>query len=197
MIEYIKGKIEDLSPDFVVLETNGVGYGLNISLNCYRTLQQQSEAKLYVYEAVREDAYLLYGFYSKAEREIFLLLLEVNGIGAPTARLIISAYPPAELISIVQQEDTAALKAIKGIGPKAAQRIVLELREKVLKVQGAEGNTATGKRQAVSQEVKEAASALQTLGFPPATAQKAALEVVKQKPDATIQEIIRMALKLL
>ncbi|MBR1889106.1 MAG: Holliday junction branch migration protein RuvA [Alloprevotella sp.] len=197
MIEYIKGQIEDLSPDAVVVEANGVGYGLNITLNTYTALQSQKQAKLFAREVIREDAYTLFGFFTRAERELFDLLVSVNSIGAQTARLVLSAFTPADLVDVILNEDVSALKSVKSVGEKAAQRIVIDLRKKVQKLQGIGADNVASRRPVASQEAKEAVSALQTLGFPPAVAQKAALEVVKDNPAATVEEIIRKALKML
>ena len=197
MIEYVIGKIDSLTPESVVIEANGVGYGLYITVNTYTALQGREEAKLLVRELIREDAYQLFGFFNRSERELFDLLTTVNGVGAQTARLVLSAYPPADLVHIITEEDVRSLKAVKGVGEKAAQRIVLYLRKKVQKLQGIESGDGTNRRPAVSEQAKEAVSALQTLGFPPAIAQKAALEVIKENPEATVEEIIRKALKML
>lgn len=143
MIEYIKGKIEELTPMQAVIEAGGIGYQIFISLNTYSAIQGKTDAKLYIYEAIREDAHLLYGFKAKSEREIFLLLISVSGIGCQTARMILSAFSPAELSGIIQSEDLRSLKSIKGIGPKAAQRIIVELKDKVLSIESAQQATAT------------------------------------------------------
>src|SRR5574344_1392897 len=132
MIEYIKGELTELTPALATIEAAGVGFGLNISLITYTAIQGKKDVKLYVYEAIREDAHLLYGFATKQERELFTLLVSVNGVGGQTARMILSAFTPAELAGIIQNEDVRSLKSVKGIGPKAAQRIILDLRDKVM-----------------------------------------------------------------
>lgn len=131
MIAYIKGIIGELTPTEVVIEAAGVGYGLTISLNTFANLQGKETAKVYVKEVIREDAHDLYGFSSKQERTLFEALTSVNGIGGQTARMVLSAFTPAELAEVIQSEQTAMLKSVKGIGPKAAARIVLDLRDKV------------------------------------------------------------------
>ena len=131
MITYIKGSIAELTPTEVVIEAAGVGYSIAISLNTFAALQGKESARVYVTEVIREDAHLLFGFYSKQERTLFEALTSVNGIGGQTARMVLSAFSPAELTEIIQGEQTAMLKSVKGIGPKAAARIVLDLRDKI------------------------------------------------------------------
>ena len=127
MIEYVKGQIAELTPAIAVIDCHGVGYGLNISLNTFSALQGKQEAKLYVYEAIREDAYVLYGFSTRQERALFLLLISVSGIGGNTARMILSALTPAELVNVISSGNDKLLKTVKGIGLKTAQRIIVDL----------------------------------------------------------------------
>ena len=199
MIEYIKGKIEELTPMQAVIEAGGIGYQIFISLNTYSAIQGKTDAKLYIYEAIREDAHLLYGFKAKSEREIFLLLISVSGIGCQTARMILSAFSPAELSGIIQSEDLRSLKSIKGIGPKAAQRIIVELKDKVLSIESAQQTTATT---ATDQSypkatVDEAVAALTMLGFPPAPTHKVVVQIVKADTSLPVEMVVKQALKML
>ena len=199
MIEYIKGKIDELNPTQAIIEANGVGYQLFISLNTYSAIQGSAEAKLYTYEAIREDAHLLYGFKTKSEREIFLLLISVSGIGCQTARMILSAFTPAELSGIIQSEDLRSLKSIKGIGPKAAQRIIVELKDKVLSVDASQQttNNAPNELNYPKNIVDEAVAALTMLGFPPAPTHKVVVQIVKADTKLPVEMVVKQALKML
>lgn len=200
MIEYIKGKIDELTPTYAVVEAAGIGYQLFISLNTYSAVQGAAETKLYVYEAIREDAHLLYGFLTKAERELFLLLISVSGIGGQTARMILSAFSPAELANIIRDEDVKMLKSVKGIGPKAAQRIIVDLKDKITLTTGDTETVAKGAERmtaATREVVEEAVAALTMLGFPPAPTQKTVLQIVKDDASLTVEKIIKLALKML
>ena len=198
MIEYIKGLLAELTPATAIIEAGGVGYELLITVNTYSQLQGKDSAKLFVYESIREDAHVLYGFRSKEERELFMLLIGISGIGGSTARMLLSAFNPTELAGLILNEDVKMIKSVKGIGPKAAQRIVVELHDKVQSM--AQGYTADGTAKnsvVMTEAAKGAASALATLGFPPAMVQKCVLSIVKQMPDASPEDIIKMGLKML
>lgn len=204
MIEYIRGSVAELTPTQAIIEAGGVGYALLISLNTYSAVQGKKEMKLYAYEAIREDAHLLYGFATKQERELFLLLIGVTGVGGQTARMILSAFTAAELAGIIRAEDVRSLKSVKGIGPKAAGRIVLDLKDKMATIypQDSAADDAAGAGSGVASAasralVDEAVQALAVLGFPPAAAQKVVVEIVKQTPETTVEGIIKLSLKLL
>lgn len=200
MIEYIKGAVDELSPTLAVVEASGVGYALNISLNTYAATQGRQEVKLYVYEVIREDAHVLYGFATRSERELFALLLGISGVGGQTARMILSAFTPADLANIVETEDVQSLKSVKGIGPKAAQRIIVDLKDKMTSFYGTGAGSDGQKSQAPnlsSPAIEEAVQALTVLGFSPAPTQKVIVKIVKEEPDITVEGIIKKALKML
>ena len=190
MIEYIRGELAELSPATAVIDCNGVGYAANISLNTYSAIQGKKSCKLYIYEAIREDAYVLYGFAEKQEREIFLLLISVSGIGGNTARMILSA----------DTENANMLKTVKGIGLKTAQRVIVDLKDKIktMGTSAAGGASAGLLLQPANVEVQEeAVSALTMLGFAAAPSQKVVLAILKEEPDAPVEKVIKLALKRL
>ena len=199
MIEYIRGTIAELTPTQAVIDCGGMGYGLSISLNTYSAIQGQREARLYVYESIREDAYQLFGFASRQERELFLLLISVASIGGQTARTVLSAFTPAELAAAIRSENERMLRSVKGIGPKAAQRIIVELKDKIPLALGETTDTAPASTAAVANKeiVEEAVAALTMLGFPPAPSQKTVLAIVKDSPTLAVEQIIKQALKML
>lgn len=200
MIEYIKGELTDLTPAVAVIECNGVGYGLNISLNTYSAIQGKTQVKLYVYESIREDAHLLYGFAGKLERELFLLLISVSGIGGNTARMILSALTPAELCDVIGSGNDKLLKTVKGIGLKTAQRIIVDLKDKIGAVSG-QITVSSGNQPLAapvhSEVMDEAVSALTMLGFAPAPTQKVVSALLKEDPSAKVEQVIKLALKRL
>ena len=201
MIEYVRGELAELSPATAVIDCNGVGYAANISLNTYSAIQGKKTCKLFIYEAIREDAYVLYGFADKQEREIFLLLISVSGIGGNTARMILSALSPSELVSVISAENANLLKTVKGIGLKTAQRLIVELKDKIKTVGMAAvgGTTSAGMLlQSANAEVQEeAVAALTMLGFAAAPSQKDVLAVLKEEPEAPVEKVIKLALKRL
>lgn len=197
MIEYIKGELTELTPAFATVEAAGVGYGLNISLSTYSAIQGKKEVKLYVYEAIREDAYMLYGFVSKKEREMFQLLITVSGVGTNTARMMLSSMSPAELCNCISTNNERMIKSVKGIGLKTAQRIIVDLRDKIVALGIADEIPAGGAMQApVNNAVKdEAVSALAMLGFAPAPSQKVVVQILQEQPDAPVEVVVKLALK--
>lgn len=199
MIEYIKGELTEATPAMIVIEAAGVGYGLNVSLNTYSAVQGKKEIKLYVHESIREDAHELFGFATKKERDLFRLLLSVKGVGANTARMILSAMSPAELCNHISTGNERLIRTIKGIGNKTAQLIIVELRDKILSLGIQEEVPAGGAIAApVNNEVKdEAVSALTMLGFAPAPTQKVVMQILQEKPNAAVEEVVKTALKLI
>lgn len=196
MYDYIKGEIAELNPAFVVLDAAGVGYCINITLPTYTTLNAEKSARLFIYEAIREDAHILYGFMDRAERQLFLLLISVSGIGANTARMIMSSYSTQEIQEMIATGNVTALNGIKGIGIKTAQRIIVDLKDKILKVAGA--NSSGQFTLAVNNPVKEeAVSALVMLGFAANASQKAVEQILKNEPNLRVEQLIKMALKMM
>lgn len=195
MIDYIKGKVEELNPTEVILETYGIGYRILISLQTYEGLNGKSEAKVYIHHYLREDEELYYGFSSKDERELFRLLIGVSGIGASTARMMLSSLTSDEIRNAILAEDINKIKSIKGIGLKSAQRLILELKDKVVKGGGSESPALfTSSSNAATEE---AITALVMLGFTKANVTKAVNAVLKEKPSASLEEIIKLSLKRL
>lgn len=200
MIEYIKGELAELSPAAAVIDCNGLGYGVNISLNTYAAIQGKASCKLYIHEAIREDAYILYGFADKQERELFLLLISVSGIGGNTARMILSALSPSELVTVISTENANLLKTVKGIGLKTAQRVIVDLKDKIKTSTPGGGIPGVGGvlASAMNTEVQdEAVSALTMLGFAAAPSQKVVMTILKEEPGAPVEQVIKAALKRL
>ena len=198
MIEYVRGELAELTPALAVIDCNGVGYAANISLNTYAAIQGKKACKLYIYEAIREDAHVLFGFADKQERELFLLLISVSGIGGNTARMILSALSPSELVNVISNENANLLKSVKGIGLKTAQRIIVELKDKLKTgAVAASAGVSSLTSPANAQIQDEAVSALTMLGFPQAASQKVVLAILKEEPDAQVENVIQLALKRL
>lgn len=198
MIEYIKGEIVELTPARMVIECSGIGYELNISLNTYSFYNGKSVGKIYIYEVIREDAHLLFGFAEKIERELFLLLTSVSGVGPNTARMILSSLPPSELIQVIANKNETALTAVKGIGLKTAQRILVDLKNKVKPMEGSASSavaTQPGLHNAAIAE--EAVAALVMLGFAKAASQKAVAAILKGSPLLAVEQVIKTALRML
>ncbi len=200
MIEYIKGELTELTPALATVEACGVGYGLNISLNTFSAIQGKKEVKLYVYEAIREDAHVLFGFVNKKEREMFLLLITVSGVGANTARMMLSGMSVAELCNAISTGNAKLIQGIKGIGKMTkmtAQRIIVDLRDKIVTLGISDEIPAGGQIAApVNNQVKdEAIAALTMLGFAPAPTQKVVLQILQSQPNAPVEEVVKLALK--
>ena len=199
MIEYIKGELTELTPALATIEAAGIGYGLNISLNTFSAIQGKKEVKLYVYEAIREDAHVLFGFVNKKEREMFLLLITVNGVGANTARMMLSGMSVSELCNAISTGNARLIQSVKGIGKMTAQRIIVDLREKIVSLGITEEIPSGGQIAApVNNQVKdEAVSALTMLGFAPAPSQEVVLQILQDQPDAPVETVVKLALKMI
>lgn len=195
MIDYIKGEITELNPTEVTVECNGIGYRILISLQTFSAIERQKETKIYIHHYLREDEELYYGFSTKDERELFRLLIGVSGIGASTARMMLSSLSSEEIRNAIIAEDINRIKSIKGIGTKSAQRLIIELKDKIVK--GAGSDTGTLLQTAESSIVEEATTALVLLGFTKANVTKAVNAVLKENPSASIETIIKASLKKL
>jgi Holliday junction DNA helicase RuvA len=193
MIAHIQGKLVEKTPTEVVIDCGGVGYHINISLHTYSLLPNTDQIKLFTYLQIKEDAHTLFGFVEKSEREIFKMLLSVSGIGASIARTMLSSLEPKQIIQSIASGDVGTVQSIKGIGVKTAQRVILDLQDKVLKlydldeVSMLQNNTNRD----------EALSALEVLGFVRKSSEKVVEKIIKEDPDATVESIIKKALKSL
>lgn len=192
MYEYINGEIALLTPTFAVVDVHGIGYNILISLQTYSKLPETGKAKLFIHQVVREDANLLYGFYEESERQTFRLLINVNGIGPSTALMMLSSLSAEEVREAILKEDINTLKSVKGIGLKTAQRIIVDLRDKVT-TSGA--STELFSKMSDNKQKEEALSALIALGFAKSPAEKTLDKLLKQTGDYTIEELIKAALK--
>lgn len=199
MYDYLRGLVAELTPTYAVVECGGVGYMVSISLQTYTALEGRSEALVYVHYIVREDTQQFYGFATRSERDIFRLLIGVSGVGGGTARMILSTYTPSELANIISTENAVLLKNVKGLGLKTAQKIIVDLKDKVVGI--GSGDSSMGVAQpmvASSSEVyDEALAALGMLGFGKAASEKVVRRVLKENPAAEVESVIRMALKQL
>lgn len=193
MYEYIEGQIDEINPALLVIESNGVGYAVHISLNTFSALNGKKQARIFTHLIVREDAHLLYGFSSRSERELFRQLLSVNGVGAATALMMLSSLSPDEIISAISTENINLLKSVKGIGLKTAQRIIIDLKDKLSKV------PVSGQILIPSDNTlqNEALSALVMLGFSRKDAEKAVVGILTGMPGASVETVIKQALKRL
>ena len=193
MIAHIQGKLVEKTPTEVVIDCGGVGYQINISLHTYSLLPNSDYIKLFTYLQVKEDAHILFGFVEKSEREIFKMLLSVSGIGASIARTMLSSLEPKQIIQAIASGDTATVQSIKGIGNKTAQRVILDLKDKVIKLYDLDEISM------VQNNTKrdEALSALEVLGFVRKTSEKVIEKIINEDPDASVETIIKKALKSL
>ena len=198
MIEYVNGELAEVTPAYAVIDAHGVGYGMNISLNTYTAIQGNKDVRLWVYEAIREDAYVLFGFATKQERDMFLLLITVSGVGANTARMILSEMTVAEVCNVISTGNERVLKSVKGIGLRTAQRIIVDLKDKIVssgiasELPSNAGNDAA----LVNNSVKdEAVGALTMLGFSPAPSAKVVVAILKAQPDLPVEQVVKLALK--
>ena len=191
MIAHLQGKLVEKTPTEVIIDCNGVGYHVNISLHTYSLLPASDAIKLFTYLQIKEDSHTLFGFVEKSEREIFKMLLSVSGIGASIARTMLSSLEPKQIINAIASADVVTIQSIKGIGSKTAQRVILDLKDKVLKlydldeVSMSQSNT----------NKDEALSALEVLGFVRKSSERVVEKIVKDNPDATVENIIKLALK--
>ena len=197
MIEYLRGEIAELTPATAIIDCCGVGYETSITLNTYSALQGKKETKLYVYEVIREDAHQLFGFSNRQERELFLLLISVSGIGGNTARTILSAFTISELCEAIATGNETAIKSVKGIGLKTAQRIIIDLKDKTMGIGGDFAGSMAATATINNDVIDGAVSALVMLGFPTAATNKVVQAIVKSEPQATIEQVIKLALKQL
>lgn len=197
MIEYIKGEIVELQPALIIIESGGIGYAINISLTTYSTFEGRHQGTLFIHEVIREDAHLLYGFASREERELFLLLTSVSGVGPNTARMILSSFKPGDLIDVIAAGDDATLTTVKGIGNKTAQRIVVDLKSKVRPVAGLDERRAAATQDTRTDTAEEAIAALVMLGFQKNASQKAVEKLLKAEPGMPVEQLVRSALKML
>lgn len=191
MIAHLQGRLVEKSPTEVVIDCNGVGYQVNISLHTFSLIPDSESIKLYTFLQVKEDAHTLFGFVEKAERELFKLLISVSGVGAGTARTMLSSLDPKQIIHSIGSADVATIQSIKGIGAKTAQRVILDLKDKVLKVYDLEEVSVSG----YNTNKDEALSALEVLGFNRKAAEKVVDKIVRENPGVTVETIIKQALK--
>ncbi|MFY8009388.1 MAG: Holliday junction branch migration protein RuvA [Flavobacterium sp.] len=191
MIAHIQGKLVEKTPTDVVIDCSGVGYHVNISLHTFSLLPQTDFIKLYTYLQIKEDAHSLYGFVEKSERELFKLLLSVSGIGAGIARTMLSSLDPKQIIQAIANGDVGTVQSIKGIGNKTAQRVILDLRDKVLKIYDL--NEISVAQHNINRE--ESLSALEVLGYVRKNAEKVVDKILKENPEASVETIIKQALK--
>ena len=192
MITQIKGRLIEKSPTELVVDCNGIGYSINISLNTYSQIGSDENIKLYTYLLIKEDSHSLYGFFKKSERSLFKLLISVSGVGASTARMMLSSLSPSEIISAIMSENVQVVQSIKGIGLKTAQRIILELKDKVISLDEAGDDSFT-----LNKQSEEASSALEVLGYSRKQTSKLLSKIISENPGINVESIIKKALNKL
>lgn len=191
MITHIQGRLVEKTPTEVVIDCNGIGYHINISLHTFSLLPESENLKLFTFLQVKEDSHTLYGFVEKQERELFKLLISVSGIGANIARTMLSSLDPMQIIQAIASNDVATIQGIKGIGAKTAQRVILDLKDKVLKVYDIDDVSTVSR----NTNKDEALSALEVLGFARKTAEKVIDKIIRDVPNASVEDLIKQALK--
>jgi Holliday junction DNA helicase RuvA len=192
MITQIKGRLIEKSPTELIVDCNGIGYSINISLNTYSQIGDDENIKLYTYLLIKEDSHSLYGFFKKSERSLFKLLISVSGVGASTARMMLSSLSPSEIISAIMSENVQVVQSIKGIGLKTAQRIILELKDKVLSLDEVGDESLT-----LNKQSEEASSALEVLGYSRKQTSKLLSKIISENPGINVESIIKKALNKL
>lgn len=197
MYEYITGTLAEAAPAYAIVETGGIGYFINISLQTYSEIENRSEVKLFLHHIVREDAQILYGFATKVERDLFRMLIGVSGVGGNTARMIQSTYSPSELQNIIATGNATLLKNVKGLGIKTAQKIIVDLSGKVLDLTEGAATTTAVAGGTTNEAFDEALSALVMLGFQKSASDKVLRKLLKDNPSATVEDLVRLALKQL
>ena len=191
MITHLKGKLIEKNPTNIVVDCNGVGYSVNISLHTFSQLPSGENVKLFIHLQVREDSHTLFGFSSKVEREVFRLLISVSGVGASIARTMLSTLSPKQIMEAITQNNIAAIQSVKGIGTKTAQRVVLDLKDKIIKIYGLDEVSLVSS----NTNRNEALSALETLGFARKQVEKVCDDIINKNPNASVETIIKQALK--
>ena len=194
MIAHINGKVTYRSPAYMVIECNGIGYGIQISLNTYGKIAEAENVKLLTHLSIKEDSHTLYGFADEEERQLFLQLVSVSGVGTNTARMILSSLKPIEIKTAILNGNWNLLKTIKGIGPKTAQRLVIDLQDKLKKVESPDSVQAA---QFINPAYQEALSALIMLGFSKAEAEKGLMKIRQQNPESSVEQLVKLTLKIL
>ena len=192
MITQIRGRLIEKSPTEVVVDCNGIGYSINISLNTFSKIGSDENIKLYTHLIIKEDSHSLYGFFEKSERSLFRLLISVSGVGASTGRMMLSSLSPNEIVSAIMTENVPVIQSIKGIGLKTSQRVILELKDKVLSLEGSDQEELT-----LNNESNEAASALEVLGYSQKQTSKILSKIIAENPGINVETLIKKALNKL